>query len=193
MVSPTRFCATCRRPAGSSLAPESLHGPDFGNGPLHHLKKQGRVRQIQVERHDVVVQLARQLHQGCRKNNRAAHLAETGGQFAHFAEDFRVLEITHEILQQKNAVAANRGDCRESLHGVVAFVNPLLGSAPRQPRGDGPDVERDIEGGGNLGEQLFHAGFFTGFHGENRVAGVNQQAELVALVGRGSHRSSVRN
>jgi len=59
------------------------------------------------------------------------------------------------------------------------LIGVVKGGAPgsSQTFGDAPDEKRDVEVGGDSGEQTHEALLFGGFHGDDRVARVNQQAQ----------------
>ena len=52
-----------------------------------------------------------------------------------------------------------------------------------QALGDAPGEERDAEVGCDFEQELFGAVFFGGFDGEDRVAGIDEQAEFIAFDG----------
>ena len=150
---------------------------------LHHSRQQVlRFRQAQLEGHDFGFQVGGQLHFRGGQDNRPSHRAELLCQIAQPPANLVVVAIPRKILQQENPIALNQRNIGDRLLRAVGVVQRRAMGLCQAGR-HAPLIQPHAQVHRYVRKQRFHAIFFRRFHSDDRVPRIDEQPQLVVLIG----------
>ena len=137
--------------------------------------------EAEFEGDSIAREIGRKTHARAGDDDGAARGAEIFTEFAEAAADFVVVAVAGEILEEKDGVAVDDRDVGEGLHGIVGVIERFAVKTG-ETFGDAPVVDGNVEFGADLKEELFDALLFGGFHDDDGMVGIDEEAKFVAFV-----------
>jgi hypothetical protein len=126
----------------------------------------------------------RQLNGASADDDRPPRGAKLLGEFTEAATDFVVFAVARKVLEQENAVALHLGDVGKRRFGRLGIVNRRAMKTGQAER-HAPGKEWNAEVAGDFKKQLFDAVLFGGFYGQDGMARIDEQPQLIAFSGVG--------